>query len=213
MSLHLKTLPNVHAMSKSIRHLVSASLQQTRYDSCAPHPITLRNLTVLWKLFEICLLRAGPQDVPGTPRFLQLMLAGYFLVDVLVAQLNFGFRDALGVSALDVLLLVAFTRLLLQGASKLERYNQTLAAMAGTGQLLGVAALPLIHGLNVAEAAGESAPLLVLLWLAVLIWSLLVLGHILRHALSTNLMAGVGVGILYSVLTMIVVRVIFPGGG
>lgn len=176
-------------------------------------PITRRNPTVLWKLFEICLLRAGPQDLPGTPRFLHLMLTGYFLVDLLVAQLNFGFRDALGVSALDVLLLAMFTRLLLQGASKLERFNQTLAAMAGTGQLLGVVALPLIHGLNLAEAAGQPAPLLVLLWLAVLIWSLLVLGHILRHALSTNLIAGVGVGVLYSVLIMVVVRAVFPGGG
>ena len=76
---------------------------------------------MLWKLLEICLLRAGPQDLPGASRFMLLMLTGYFLVDLLVAQLSFSFGNAVGVSVLDVLLLAAFTQLLLRGMSKLER--------------------------------------------------------------------------------------------
>jgi hypothetical protein len=169
--------------------------------------------TVLWKLLEICLLRAGPQDLPGASRFMLLMLTGYFLVDLLIAQLSFSFGNAVGVSVLDVLLLAAFTQLLLRGMSKLERFNQTLAAMAGTGQLLGIVALPLIHGLNLAQAAGESAPGFAILWLVVLVWSLLVLGHILRHALSVSLMMGVGFGVLYSLFSAMIVRAVFPEGG
>ncbi|MBI5462226.1 MAG: hypothetical protein HY941_08595 [Gammaproteobacteria bacterium] len=135
---------------------------------------------MLWKLLEICLLRAGPQDLPGAPRLLALTLSGYFLVDVLISRLSFNLSAAIGVSALDVLLLAAFAQLLLRGVSKPERFNQTLAAMAGTGQLLGLVALPLIHGLSVAQASGEPATALAMAWLAVLVWSLLVLGHILR---------------------------------
>lgn len=165
--------------------------------------------TVLWKLLEICLLRAGPQDLPGASLFMLMMLTGYFLVDLLIAQLSFSFGNAVGVSVLDVLLLAAFTQLLLRSMSKLERFNQTLAAMAGTGQLLGMVALPLIHGLNLAQAAGEPATGFALLWLGVLVWSLLVLGHILRHALAVSLMMGVGFGVLYSLLSAMIVRAVF----
>jgi len=168
---------------------------------------------VLWKLLEICLLRAGPQDLPGSPRFLVVTLIGYFLVDLLISRLSFSFGAAVGVSTLDVLLLAAFTQLLLRGVTKLERFNQTLAAMAGTGQLLGLLAWPLIQGLTAAQAAGESAAGLALAWLVVLVWSLLVLGHILRHALSVSLMTGVGVGVLYSLVSVMIVRVVFPAGG
>ncbi|MBU1191481.1 MAG: hypothetical protein KKA36_05090 [Gammaproteobacteria bacterium] len=168
---------------------------------------------MLWKFLEICLLKSGPQDLPAAPRFLALVLTGYFLVDVLVSRLNTGLGTALAISLLDVLLLGIFVSLVLRLVSKPERFNQTLAAMAGTGQLLGLVALPLIHGLSVAQAAGEPAAGLALAWLAVLCWSLLVLGHILRHALGVNLMAGVGIGMLYSLLSLVLMRAVFPAGG
>lgn len=168
---------------------------------------------MLWKLLEICLLRAGPQDLPAAPRFLALVLAGYFLVDVLISRLSFPLGAAFAVSLLDMLLLAAFAQIVLRIASKPERFNQTLAALAGSGQLLGLLALPLIHGLAAAQASGEPAAGLAFGWLAVLIWSLLVIGHILRHALNVSLMTGVGVGVLYSLLSVMIVRVVFPGGG
>lgn len=168
---------------------------------------------MLWKLLEICLLRAGPQDLPAAPQFLALTLAGYFLVDVLISQLSFPFGAALAVSLLDLLLLAAFARIVLRIVSKPQRFMQTLAALAGTGQLLGLLALPLIHGLTTAQAAGETASGLAFAWLALLAWSLLVLGHILRHAMSVTLMTGVGVGVLYSLLSVLIVRTVFPAGG
>lgn len=168
---------------------------------------------MLRKLVEICLLRAGPQDLPAAPTFLVLVLAGYFLADVLISRLNFDLGAAVAVSVLDVLLLAAFVQLVLRIAAKPERFNQTLAALAGTGLLLGLVAYPLIRGLTLAQAAGETASGLALAWLAVLVWSLLVLGHILRHALAVPLMTGVGIGVLYSLLSVMIVRAVFPGGG
>jgi hypothetical protein len=168
---------------------------------------------MLWKLVEICLLRAGPQELPAATQFLALVLAGYFLVDVLISQLNFDFGAAVAVSVLDVLLLAAFVQLVLRIVAKPERFNQTLAALAGTGVLLGLLAYPLIRALTLAQAAGEAAAGLALAWLAVLVWSLLILGHILRHALAVPLMTGVGIGVLYSLLSVMIVRGVFPGGG
>ena len=162
---------------------------------------------------EICLLRAGPQHLPAAPQFLAFMLVGYFLVDLLISRVHFGLGAAVAVSLLDVLLLAAFIQLALRIVAKPERFNQSLAALAGTGQLLGLLALPFIHGLSAAQAAGDTAPVLAWAWLAVLIWSLLVLGHILRHALSVSLITGVGVGVLYSLASVMIVRVVFPDGG
>lgn len=167
---------------------------------------------MLWKLLEICLLRAGPQDLPAARQFLALALAGYFLVDVLILQLGFPFGAALAASLLDVLLLAAFVQIVLRIAAKPERFNQTLAALAGTGQLLGLLALPLIHATLNAEAAGNAASGLMLARLAVLAWSLLVTGHILRHALSVSLMTAVGVAVLYSLLSVMIVSAVFPVG-
>lgn len=172
-----------------------------------------RYFWMLWKLVEICLLRAGPQELPAAPRFLALVLAGYFLVDVLISRLSFGLGAAVAVSVLDVLLLAAFVQLVLRMVAKPERFNQTLAALAGTGLLLGMVAYPLIRGLLLAQAAGDAAAGLAVLWLAVLAWSLLILGHILRHALAVPLITGVGIGVLYSLLSVMIVRAVFPAGG
>lgn len=168
---------------------------------------------MLWKLVEICLLKAGPQDLPAAPQFLALTLIGYLLVDVLVTRVSFAGAQALLISLLDMALLTALAHISLRIRAKPERFRQTLAALAGTGQLLGLLALPIIQGLSLAHAADTPAPALAWLWLGILIWSLLVLGHILRHALDVTLPIGVGVGVLYSLLTIIVVRALFPEAG
>ena len=168
---------------------------------------------MLWRLLDICLLRAGPQDLPASRRFLTLTLAGYVVVNVLVSRLSLGLREAAVVSLLDTLLLAAFAQVVLRVAARPERFLQTLAALAGTGQLLGLLALPLVAGLLKAQAAGQAAAGLALIWLGVLIWSLLVLGHILRHALAVRFVTGVGIGVLYNLVSIMIMRSVFPGGG
>ena len=168
---------------------------------------------MLWKLVEICLLRAGPQDLPAAPVFLGLVLAGYVLVDILISRINFAPGVAIAVSLLDTLLLATFVQLVLRIRAKPERFNQTLAAVAGTGLLLGLLAVPVIQGLSAAQLADQTASGLALLWLAILVWSLLVLGHILRHALDVKLATGIGIGVLYSLLSVMIVRSLFPDAG
>ena len=173
----------------------------------------MENVGVLWRLVEICLLRAGPQDLPATTQFLALALAGYFLVDVLILQLGFPLSAALAASLLDVLLMAAFVQILLRVVAKPERFPQTLAALAGTGQLLGLLAWPLIKGMVDAEAGADSASGLALLRLALLAWSLVVTGHIVRHAMSTSLAMGVGIAVLYNLLSIMIVSAVFPAAG
>lgn len=165
---------------------------------------------MLWKLVEICLLRAGPQDLPGSAQFLAFALIGYFLVDILILQLGFAPAAAVAASLLDMLLMAAFVQILLRIIAKPERFRQTLAALAGTGQLLGLLAWPLIKSMAVADDPASGLAVLRLLLLA---WSLLVTGHIVRHAMSTTLATGIGVGVLYNLVSIIIVSAVFPATG
>lgn len=168
---------------------------------------------MLWKLVEICLLRAGPQDLPASARFLGLTLLGYTLVDWLISRTSLPSSQALLVGLLDVLLLASFAQIALRIVAKPERFNQTLAAMAGTWLLLGLLALPMIQGLIAARAADTSVPLLGFAYLGILVWSLLVLGHILRHALNLSMPFGVGIGLVYTLISYLIVDTLFPVSG
>ena len=173
----------------------------------------IRFILVRSGLICVCLHKAGPADLPAKPGFLGLVLAGYVLVDILISRINFTPGIAVAVSLLDALLLATFVQLVLRIRAKPERFNQTLAAMAGTGLLLGLLAVPVIQGLSAAQLADQAASGLALLWLAILIWSLLILGHILRHALEVKLATGIGIGVLYSLLSVMIVRSLFPDAG
>ena len=84
-------------------------------------------------------------------------------------------------------MLLAFIFLLLYLLNKAARINQTLAAMAGAGSLLGLVAFPLVLMQGPENADGAVPVALSLVWVALLVWNLVVSAHILRHALSARL--------------------------
>ena len=152
-------------------------------------------MRALFELFlDICLLRKGPQDVPASPVLLRLTLLSYGISDVLIPLLDVALPTALALTVLDISLLTGLTYGLLALRDSRPRFRQTLTALLGTGTLLQLLALPLLFLLQ-QEAVDASAPAwLVLLWLGLFIWSVVIMAHILRQALSTPL----GVGVLYS---------------
>jgi hypothetical protein len=138
---------------------------------------------------DMCRLRAAPQQVPASPWLLGLALVCYSLVGIAVALPGSGWSMALLLTVLDLAVLAGLTGLVLSVTGKLARLNQTLSALAGTGALLGLLAVPLVL------TAPEPVPAWAgLLWLVILFWSLAVRGHILRHALDIPF----GMGLLLS---------------
>ena len=71
-------------------------------------------------------------------------------------------------------------------------------------------ALPLVLWAQPSEVEEQVSALLLSAWLLLLVWNLLVAGHILRHALSTSLGIGVGVALLYALFSMQLVATLFP---
>lgn len=165
-------------------------------------------LMTIW--LDICLLRAGPQDLPVSQVLLWLSAGVYALVSFLLSVSGYPAGEALQVALLDLGLLVVFAALMLYLRGKPERLNQTLTALAGSGALLGLIALPLVRMLAAGQAAGEVPAFIIVLWLLLYGWSLLVVAHITRHALSIPFPFALGIAIVYTVVAMQIIGAFFP---
>lgn len=162
----------------------------------------------------ICLLRLAPQDLPASSFLLALASAAYAGLGALIASFYYPPPAAAAVGATGTALLALFVLALLYARGTPERFVQTLTAFAGTGAVLEAAGLPLAAMLE----TGSAAPGLrfvrlfsTMLWLALLVWSWVVSGHILRHALAVRLGAGVGISIAFFWLSAMVMHHLFGG--
>ncbi len=159
--------------------------------------------------FDICLLRRGPQDLPASGFLLGVSLCCYGLVSVLVSSQSYTFSMALLLTVVDLGLLVVFAWSLLYLQRKAARLNQTLSALAGTGSLMGLIALPLLLTIG-PDATSEPVPAsLQSLWLLLILWNLFIMAHIIRHALSSSFAIGFGISLLYALLNMQVIVTLF----
>jgi hypothetical protein len=159
--------------------------------------------------FEICLLRRAPQDLPASSYLLGVSLCCYGLVSVLVSSQSYTLSMALLLTLVDLGLLVMFAWSLLYLQNKIARLNQTLSALAGTGSLMGLIALPLLLTLA-PDAGADTVPAsLQSLWLLLLLWNLVIMAHIIRHALSSSFAIGFGISLLYALLNMQVIVTLF----
>jgi len=149
-------------------------------------------------------LRSGPQDLPpGNLLAVALAvawLAQGFLTDRALDEAGSAQRALLSI-ALQFGVIVALLNLRKQAA----RIPQTISALAGTGIIFGLLALVLVLQLDPAKPQ----PNVALAYLGLFIWSLVVDGHIYRHALSTKISLGILVAVLIFAANFILMRAMF----
>lgn len=161
-------------------------------------------------LRDICLFRAGPQDLPFSPALALRLSAMLVVLGVVGSSIQ-------GVAPADLLLrvglmlafLVAPPWLLLRLRGREPRFVQTLSALAGVGVLYNIVALPLLLALaGRGEALGRDPGLALAAWvlLALTLWRVLVAGHVWRHALDLR----PGVGAMLS-LGLFIAQVLLAG--
>jgi cellobiose-specific phosphotransferase system component IIC len=172
----------------------------------------------LVRLFiDIALHRKGPQDVPAAGAVLGLALLAYIAMGAATLWPSVAAAQMLvGQLTLDLLLTVVFFGGLLALTGKTGRVRQTLAALFGTGALLSAIALPFVWVAARALADGAAAPgmegpalLSTMALFMVLLASLLVTGHIMRHALDWNYAAGVLTAVAYFAVSVGIFRRFF----
>lgn len=140
----------------------------------------------LWlrTLWNIALLRAGPQDLPpgpASPVLAVLVYCGIVMISGLADTRESGFVDLF----VAVILPLALAGVVLAVRRRAARFNQTVAALFGTGAIISLVNVPL--WLSTADPVPAPLALLALIGL---FWSLAVDGHIWRHALDTSFAGG-----------------------
>lgn len=149
---------------------------------------------------DICLFRKGPQDVPASTPLLKICLLAYALSGLLTLIITTPLPLALLQILLDLVLLSGLLHLALVMRRYPQRFAQALSALTGTGSILGLLGLPLISWIVHASGSG-AAELPALLLLVLMLWSIAVMAHILRHALQTPLWVGTLCAIGYAFLS------------
>lgn len=155
--------------------------------------------------FHIAIFRKGPQDVPAANLILRLILPVYIGINYLILFLNGAQSSAILQIVVDLLMIGLFCWPLLFFAGKPARFPQTFAAMLGTDAVVSFFALPAIATLN-----SHANDLAYFTMLALVLWHWLITGHILKNALDKPLFFGLGLSLLYVMLSSQIMSALFP---
>ena len=163
----------------------------------------------LLRLFlDICLLRKGPQDLPVSLFLFYLTLTFYVAIGFLLLM-TAGWMTAATEILAEFVLTGAYTYGVLRFARKRIRFFQTFTALLGTDAFIGLCAIPLSGALSVPGGPGPADVLMS----GLMLWHLVVTGHIFRHALSKSLGYGLGVGLGLVFLTYLILNAVFMAAG
>jgi hypothetical protein len=160
---------------------------------------------------RLCLLSAGPQDLPSSRFLLGVCLILYASVTVAAYWPHYGFAVSGWRATVEIALLFVFTWGALALRGHPARFLQTMTALLGSGAMFGALLLPLVYAVIRAEMLREPATLPALTSLAVFIWWLVVMGHIFRHALAfRHLGPGLLVALALIGVGVVLVEPLFP---
>jgi len=171
----------------------------------------LTTISILFNAFmDICRLRRRPQDIPESSTLFFVCLAAYLVVSVLLVLLSMPLEQAVMITLLEVSLLMLFIYILLRLTHKARRWPQTMTAVFGTGIIISLFSIPLYY----LGGRGDPQALMqnwsVLLLLGLIIWNIVVMAHILKHALQIRMIAGVMIMLGYIWLFSSLIVLLLP---
>jgi hypothetical protein len=157
-------------------------------------------------LFDICLFKKGPQELPPSVWLLRLLVAANVSVSFLMLSIRTDWLNSLLQAIVGTLLVIGFSWLMLYLTRKRERFVQTTAALLGTDALISFFALPGMASMMV----GTGVLLAFVITIALMIWHWAVTGHIIRNALGQSWTFSLGLAFLYILGTYQVMALLFP---
>jgi hypothetical protein len=163
---------------------------------------------LLQGFWDICLLRRGPQDLPASQTLLRLALLVYALAGFTLTLLQETAARAVIAVAADLGLLVLFVQFILYLDGRTGRFVQTLTALAGTGALFALLAWPILAWSASLPLPREAIAFPDLLGLGLMVWNIIVIGHILRHAIDAKLGLGIAIALAYAIVSIKLVELL-----
>lgn len=178
-------------------------------------PVPSRLADLLRQYFRIAFLMGKPQDLPGGSVQMRTGLA-LALFTYLVALVG---TDSLSRILVHVALDLGCTALIFHVGLSLVghpgRFEQAFGGLCGASAFVNLAAWPIYHGGHRAEgpsAAGEVpvAGIAALGEFVLLVWSLSVLAHVLRHTFSLRMGVSVLAAFAYMITLVTLFSVLLP---
>lgn len=159
---------------------------------------------------ELCLLRRAPQDLPASETLLGLALAANLVAGVLVgatAGLSLASNLAQGIA--EIALTLGALQVALRLTGHPGRFMQAATAILGTGALVAVAAvIPMAMNATGSDET-DAATLGAILLLALIVWSIVIAGHILRHTFSISLGQGAAISFAFELFSISLLGALF----
>lgn len=168
---------------------------------------------LIQSFWEICLLQKAPQDIPYSRGLFLLLLAANFLVGTLYSGLSspdVTFGSILLVASIHMLFFVGSLSVLMTVMGYSARIFQTLTALLGTGVIITLLAMPVVLAINYAPQLTGYFGLILLLLIT---WDLVIMAHILRHALSVSFLLAGLFAFGYFMLSIKLVDLLLPTTG
>ena len=157
------------------------------------------------KIWEMCLLKAAPQDIPASSSLLIVTLCCYFVVSFLLAVVKLSIVESLGAAAVDVVFLLFISYVIMWVKLTTNRWYQTATSMAGVCTLIGVIALPIA----VMQVVLGTEDFALLFLVALMVWNLVAIAHVFKHAMDVSMIvAGLLAG-FYMYLSLKVMNILF----
>lgn len=159
---------------------------------------------------QLCLLRRTPQDLPASEALFWVTLVVYLCAGLLIGLIG-GLNPVVSLlqGGVELALLLGLLNLSLSATRHLARFTQSATAVLGTGALISfIAAIPLAWSPGVSEES-DAATLGAVLLLVLVVWSIVVTGHIIRHTFNVSLGTGVLLAVAYEILSITVISWLF----
>ena len=149
-------------------------------------------------------LRGGPQNLPASWPLMIFMVTAYLVQNLITGQ-QLEDESTAAKSLLAISLQVVVLAGLLYWRRHMERFAQTLSALAGVGIIFNMITWTLLTQSDPAS----NQPALALTWFAVFIWSLFVDANIYRHSLSVPLAMGMLVTVITLAASYVLIEMLF----
>jgi len=157
-------------------------------------------------IFDICLQRKGPEDMPASTSMMIVLLVASLAVSVALSTFVHEFHMAASLSIFGVLIVFAFTKIIL--IKKPERFVQTFSAMLGASCLIDVISIPVLYPLLGEKLNENTAVLFWLIALAAYVWLIVTYGFIVSRAITTTLGYGISIAAAYALFSNLMFEII-----
>ena len=166
-------------------------------------------LTLIQLFFRVATFRTPPQDLPSSEVVLLVSIAFSLLAGLLrYAVAGYEYYSIVRVF-LELLIPGMLIFILLKFFKLSGRFNQSFAAVCGSGAIIYLFALPVLPAFFDTDSSQHQLSVFIII--AIDLWSVAVLAYILKHAVSVGFATGISLAVVLVILTLMLVESFSPG--